>query len=302
MQYNHNVKTIEGTLFEALGNAGAISSLNSLEFSKNGFSRAARTDRGVHAACNVASVKMIIEDPNIRDRINECLPPDIRIWDIQRVNKSFNPRSACGSRWYEYLLPRYVLGDGDTQKELFTKCMKRYRGANNFHNFTVRKNYTESSALRYIREVIVSEQLLGPDNKQQEKWLSIKLHGDSFMLYQIRKMLALAIIATRNGKGSDLIGKYLQMRENRYVPMAPSEGLLLEHPVFDAYNRKLVSLGYESIDPNKYAQQIQEFKLGHIYPQIYTAERDTGVFHEFAEYIDTHTLDSYQTKLSEVNV
>lgn len=51
--------------------------------SKVGLARAARTDAGVHAAGNVVSLKMIITIPGVKDivsRINEELPPEIRVW------------------------------------------------------------------------------------------------------------------------------------------------------------------------------------------------------------------------------
>lgn len=42
--------------------------------------RAARTDKGVHASCNLVSLKMICQDPNLIEKLNEALPSDIRIW------------------------------------------------------------------------------------------------------------------------------------------------------------------------------------------------------------------------------
>lgn len=48
-------------------------------------SRAARTDAGVHAAGNLVSIKLITEVPGVADmatRINEELPPEIRVWKI----------------------------------------------------------------------------------------------------------------------------------------------------------------------------------------------------------------------------
>jgi tRNA pseudouridine38-40 synthase len=50
-----------------------------------GLQRAARTDAGVHAAGNVVSIKMITEVPGVPDmlaRINEELPPEIRLWSF----------------------------------------------------------------------------------------------------------------------------------------------------------------------------------------------------------------------------
>lgn len=49
--------------------------------------RAARTDAGVHAAGNVVSLKMITSVPDVPDmvaRINEELPPEIRLWGYVR--------------------------------------------------------------------------------------------------------------------------------------------------------------------------------------------------------------------------
>ena len=50
--------------------------------------RAARTDAGVHAAGNVVSMKMIMDVPGVPDmvsRINEELPPEIRLWGFVRI-------------------------------------------------------------------------------------------------------------------------------------------------------------------------------------------------------------------------
>lgn len=49
--------------------------------------RAARTDAGVHAAGNIVSLKMIVTIPGIKDivaKINEELPPEIRVWGYVR--------------------------------------------------------------------------------------------------------------------------------------------------------------------------------------------------------------------------
>src|SRR6266545_263177 len=62
-------------------------------FMQVGLARAARTDAGVHAAGNLVSLKMIITIPGVRDivaRINEELPPEIRLWNYVRTQNSFN--------------------------------------------------------------------------------------------------------------------------------------------------------------------------------------------------------------------
>ncbi|UKZ63773.1 uncharacterized protein TrAtP1_004996 [Trichoderma atroviride] len=109
MQLNGDEETIERDLFQAFVKAGAISKANADDPRKSSLARCARTDKGVHAAGNVISLKLIIEDEDIVDKINEALPPQIRVWGIQRTNNSYNCYQYCDSRWYEYLMPSYCL-------------------------------------------------------------------------------------------------------------------------------------------------------------------------------------------------
>lgn len=109
IQINHKEKTIEGDLFAAFVKAGAISKANADDPKKSSLVRCARTDKGVHAAGNVLSLKLIIDDEKVVDKINENLPEQIRVWGIQRTNNGFSCYQQCSSRWYEYLMPSYAL-------------------------------------------------------------------------------------------------------------------------------------------------------------------------------------------------
>jgi tRNA pseudouridine38-40 synthase len=102
-------KTIEGDIFTAFVKAGAISKANAADPKKSSLVRCARTDKGVHAAGNIISLKLIVEDPDIVQKINEHLSPQIRVWGIQRTIGSFSCYQQCDSRWYEYLLPTHSL-------------------------------------------------------------------------------------------------------------------------------------------------------------------------------------------------
>ncbi|KAH3903473.1 pseudouridine synthase PUS1 SCDLUD_001113 [Saccharomycodes ludwigii] len=388
MQYNPPSKTIESELFNAFVKSGAISEDNSTDLKKNAFQRAARTDKGVHAGGNVISLKMIIEDPDIKTKINDFLPSGIRIWGIQRVNNGFDSRKACSSRWYEYLLPTYsLLGpkpdsplyndlhkitgfvDGESDEfwnkldedlkktftpeqldaienytfdyknngndktdekikgteiaqspepaeldtnvnekvyllykkhkeitnthrreyrlsnerlEHFREVMKRYLGAHNFHNFTVGKDFKDPSAIRYMKDIRVSD----PFVIENTEWVSIKIHGQSFMLHQIRKMISMATLAVRCQCASNLVDiAFGQDKMN--IPKAPALGLLLEHPVYDGYNPRLEKIGYETITFDKWAGEIHDFKMKHIYDKIYAEESEENTFYAFFGYIDS---------------
>ena len=81
--------------------------------------RACRTDKGVHAAGQVVSVKMLVKTTEEQDerkaledtvsRLNQLLPKDMRIFDIKRTVSSFHAKERCDSRFYEYLLPTYAV-------------------------------------------------------------------------------------------------------------------------------------------------------------------------------------------------
>jgi tRNA pseudouridine38-40 synthase len=263
LQINPGVKTIEGDIFDSFCSLGAVSQDNAVNPTKVGLQRAARTDRGVHAAGNLMSLKLILEPPGVANqdelilKINEKLPEYIRIWGITRVQNSFDARQSCDSRMYEYLLPTYVFlppkpgtamydmlkkmkesgsgssddaaADTDSSKPLqsnsgeevpswdsildhpfwktqgtrktFTedliekkkwrmpadmlsrirKIFEQFSGSHNFHNFTVQKEFRDRSAHRFMKKLTVSEPMLINDTE----WISIKLHGQSFMLHQI---------------------------------------------------------------------------------------------------------------------
>ncbi|KAF2862318.1 tRNA pseudouridine synthase [Piedraia hortae CBS 480.64] len=108
MQLTPTEKTIEGDLFEAFIKAGAISKANADDPKKASLVRCARTDKGVHAAGNVISLKLIVEDEGLVERVNGFLNGQIRVWGIVRTTNSFSAYQACDSRWYEYLIPTFA--------------------------------------------------------------------------------------------------------------------------------------------------------------------------------------------------
>ena len=59
------MKTIEGDVFDAFCRAGAVSEDNAVNPNKVQLQRAARTDRGVHAAGNLLTLKLMLEPPQL---------------------------------------------------------------------------------------------------------------------------------------------------------------------------------------------------------------------------------------------
>ncbi|KAL4114069.1 hypothetical protein PRIC2_014749 [Phytophthora ramorum] len=110
MQMNEGVKTIEAELERALFEAGGIAESNYGFLQKIGWSRAARTDKGVHAAGQLLTAKLHVGDDveGFVDKVNAALPEDIRVMQMVSVTKNFNAKMTCDQRTYEYLAPTFI--------------------------------------------------------------------------------------------------------------------------------------------------------------------------------------------------
>ncbi|CAA22472.1 tRNA/U2 snRNA pseudouridine synthase Lsp1 [Schizosaccharomyces pombe] len=443
MQLNPPSKTIEGDLFDAFVKAGAVSSYNADDPKKVALARAARTDKGVHAAGNVISLKLIMEDEKLIEKVNEHLPPSIRLWDVIRTINSFNPRTYCESRIYEYMVPTYafvppkpssILGncimknspmpaepinkeninqlsrslfyeegkefwddydiaakeilslyeqdpegfvnpyskrgaaalansennkgseagvsaktnpdmDSDSSaivneflkpdsvedesagskidpsyrleralKHIEVLKLKNYRisadrlsviretlnqyvGVHNFHNFTVGQAFHQKNSNRVIRSFTASDPFMIGDTE----WISCKVHGQSFMLHQIRKMIALAILVVRTGCPVERIQDAFKKTKIN-IPKGPGFGLLLESPFFKGYNEhKAPENNRDPIDFTKYEQKITAFKHAHIYDKIFLEEARKQVFHCFLSFIDSYNEEDF-SYLSDIGI
>jgi hypothetical protein len=105
-QINAEQRTLQAELELALFRSGIISPSNFGFPSKYSWSNSARTDKGVHAAAQVVSLKgeMIFHSDNgdksvedqldaMREKVNEYLPSDVRVLDIERVTRPFCART-----------------------------------------------------------------------------------------------------------------------------------------------------------------------------------------------------------------
>ncbi|KAK2744677.1 tRNA pseudouridine synthase 1 [Onygenales sp. PD_40] len=429
MQLSATEKTIEGDLFTAFVAAGAISKANATDPKKSSLVRCARTDKGVHAAGNVVSLKLIIEDPDIVKKINDNLSPQIRVWGIEVCNKSFSSYHLCDSRIYEYLIPTHCflpphpsthLGrklvesaeqendlegykqrqaevasywdevdekyikpiletlpeivrkrvekalciksdtependasahpsaqdqpsqtqeakspenppevqeqpneenpskEGDAQRmstnaairtirEAYLKAKRAYRipkermdrinealalytGTRNFHNYTIQKSFRDPSAKRLIKSFKISRD---PVIINGTEWLSLKVHGQSFMMHQIRKMVAMVAMMVRcGGDIQRIVETYGEQKIA--IPKAPGLGLLLERPIFDSYNKRtVVDYGKNPIDFSKFETEMEEFKQREIYERIFREEEESNAFGNFFNHIDTFQENSF---------
>lgn len=347
MQVNPGRRTIESELFQALLDCGLILPSNAFAPQKVDWMRACRTDKGVHAAGQVVSLKMILkglpkadnqntqaeatwDSEKVVSEINGHLPKEIRVYGIKKMMAGFDSWQCCDSRFYEYLLPSYMLEpvadlsefleairseqrlekseqaesqsdseikeikvDRDfraTEKQVqaLNAALDLFKGTHLFHNFTIGKPSTDKSVQRFIRSFEITRKFI----QDGTEWLALRVHGQSFMLHQIRKMVGLAVLATKFNIPQDRTIKLFDECFSRNlkvnIPKVPGEGLFLERAVFSGYNKKASEQKSELMEFEE--EKLETTKEELIYPAIYAAEK-TGVFSRWLSGIRAHAYE-----------
>ncbi|ETI27760.1 tRNA pseudouridine(38-40) synthase [Cladophialophora carrionii CBS 160.54] len=163
-------------------------------------------------------------------------------------------------------------------------------GTRNYHNYTVQKTYKDPSAKRVIKSFVVNKT---PILINGTEWLSMKVHGQSFMMHQIRKMVGMVALVVRCGCDPNRLRESMGPARLS-IPKAPSLGLLLERPVFDSYNKRAKdSLGKEPIDFDRYKTEMDQFKQEQIYERMYRDEEKENVFGNFFNHVDNFPSETF---------
>ena len=102
-------RTIQGILEETLENCTGYQ----VQIDGSG-----RTDAGVHASGQTASVVLPgkVDTALFTEKMNGCLPPDIRILDVELVKNGFHARKSAVGKVYEYRIDTGIKQDVFTRK------------------------------------------------------------------------------------------------------------------------------------------------------------------------------------------
>lgn len=172
-QRNHEgFSTVENTLHDILFKEHFILESNTNNLQRIKWSRAARTDKKVHALCNAISAKLEIDKkymkPEDRDNVpmsvlmapctkyhlidydriigelNSVLPPDMRLFAIKKVTRNFDIRHDAKCRRYNYLLPTFVFQDWKDIQDSVPQTPEQIRRLVETLNETVNKHYLKT--------------------------------------------------------------------------------------------------------------------------------------------------------------
>ncbi|KAI0306054.1 pseudouridine synthase [Multifurca ochricompacta] len=172
---------------------------------------------------------------------------------------------------------------------------KKFEGTRNFHNFTVGREFSDRSTQRHMKKIEIAD----PVVHGSTEWISVMFHGQSFMLHQ-RKMVSALVLCCRTGTPPQIIEELYGPRQV-FIPKMPSLGLLLEHPIFESYNRKVGNVNEKlspedpefrpPIDFDIHLEAIEEFKQAHIYDRMREIEDRRAVFDAWIHSTDAYSGD-----------
>ncbi|KAI9310663.1 pseudouridine synthase [Dichotomocladium elegans] len=175
-----------------------------------------------------------------------------------------------GNSLPEQLAARHAFRISPQTLDIFKKIMELYKGTHNFHNYTIGKNPMDPSAKRHMIKIEVDE---APRYCHGIEWLCVRLRGQSFMLHQIRKMIAMGILATRSDTPRSVIHRSFEPGIKINIPKAPALGLLLEQPLFNSYNQSIAQRpDRQPIHFEYFRDEMQVFKEKRIIAQIFDTE------------------------------
>jgi tRNA pseudouridine38-40 synthase len=225
-QRQPDARTIQGELYKAANNI-----FGQVRFDIQG---SGRTDSGVHALCQVAHLEVSTElsAQLIKLKLNDLLPHDINILDIDIISKNFHARHDAKKRIYLYKISKRRNAFGKNhmwwiKDELNVSKMKNacslFIGMNDFRSFS--DNDPEEKSTKVLIENV--------ELVEDEDLILIRISGSHFLWKMIRRMIGVLVEVGRGNLSNKDIEKFLTQKSD--IPKkftAPPAGLYLEEVIY----------------------------------------------------------------------
>ncbi len=221
-QAQKEARTVQGEIITAIEKA-----LNTNEFELYG---SGRTDGGVHAIRQVAHLDAptSMEPFKLRIQINDALPADIHIMDIQKAGAQFNARHDAIARSYLYQISRrrsafgkrfvwWIKDELNVQK--MRDAAKLFVGLKDFQSFAPDEMESKSSKVM-IEDIQI---------KESGSLILIRVIGSHFLWKMVRQMVGVMAEVGRGKMTTKDVQQFLQSKSD--IPArftAPPSGLFLE--------------------------------------------------------------------------
>lgn len=190
-----------------------------------------RTDGGVHAQAQTASIVLSgkIEADAFRAELNQRLPEDIRVTQVQLVKNGFHARYSAKGKCYTYTVDLREKADvfarryayhfpGKLDIPAMEKAAGYLTGKHDFSAFTDRNE--EQSAVRMIYNIQI---------EAQGSKVQISYEGNGFMYHMVRILTGTLLEVGTGKREPENIMTLLERGERRQAGfLAPACGLSLK--------------------------------------------------------------------------
>lgn len=229
-QTNTDTKTVQGTLIKVIleifgKSKGSKNSNKFIDLQGSG-----RTDAGVHAIEQVAHLECetMLAPEILKMKINDLLPSDINILEIEKTSQNFHARHSAKSRQYLYVISKrrtafdkrfvwWVKDKLDVKK--MKEASKVFIGMHDFKSFSD-KNSEEKSTKCLIEMLDVSD--------STDK-IFIRIKASHFLWKMVRRIAGTLVEVGRGNFTKEDLEKFLKSyTEEPAKYTAPPSGLFLE--------------------------------------------------------------------------
>jgi tRNA pseudouridine38-40 synthase len=227
-QIQPDCATIQGTL---------VSAIEHLTGEKRLPQGSGRTDAGVHALAQVATVNLDSPIPaaNLRKALNDLLPSSIRILNAEEVAADFHARRSARAKTYRYriyrgeicppFLARYVYHHPyPLNEERMTATAGAFIGQHDFTSFAAVDPEDKKGAMEpdNVRTIYFSEW------KRESDELIYTVRGNGFLHHMVRNMVGAFLMIGKGVLSAQDLQRILERRDRSAAPAtAPASGLVL---------------------------------------------------------------------------
>ena len=222
-QVQKNARTVQGELLDA---ARKVFDTSEVEIYGSG-----RTDAGVHALMQVAhlEVKTMLAPEIIRMKLNDGLPADINILDVEKTSQKFHARHDATGRSYLYQISRRRTAFGkryvwwirdELDLHRMQEAAKLFVGMKNMQSFTA-DDPEERSTTVLIEEITITE---------KGDLILIRIYGSHFLWKMVRQIVGILVEVGRGKLSLEKVREFLKVESDDPAKhTAPPSGLFLEY-------------------------------------------------------------------------
>jgi tRNA pseudouridine38-40 synthase len=226
-QKQENAKTVQGTIVKA---ANEIFGNDFVDLQGSG-----RTDSGVHARCQVAHLdaKTILAPEIIRMKLNDLLPHDINILEVEKASQNFHARHDANSRSYLYQISKRRTAFGKNfvwwikDKLDYKKMESASKLLIGMHDFS---SFSDDDPEEKSTKVLIDDIRM----KEEGDLILIRIVGSHFIWKMVRRIVGILVEVGRGRKTEKDILNYLNVKSNEVAKFtAPPSGLFLEKVLYE---------------------------------------------------------------------